>query len=106
MTPAKRGRGHTRQENEDKTLNIKYAVENLNKPLLIAHGEKDLAVPLDEAHNLYNWSDKEQTEFFVVNSTGHTFDITHPFGESNEKFEKLLEKTNNFFKFNLIHKNK
>ncbi len=45
--------------NKDK-LNIKKAVKNLNKPLLIVHGEQDLAVPVDEAEEIYEWADKEK----------------------------------------------
>lgn len=85
------------EENKDGSLNLKNAVQNLNKPLLIAHGEQDLAVPVDEADTLYEWADKSQTELFKINKTGHTFDAKHPFEGSNEKLENLLQKTHSFF---------
>ncbi|MFA5804528.1 MAG: alpha/beta fold hydrolase [Melioribacteraceae bacterium] len=85
------------ENNSKNTLNIENALKNLNRPLLIAHGEQDLAVPISEAEQLYNWSDKSKTEFYKLFSTGHTFDIVHPFKGSSEKFEKLLDKTTNFF---------
>jgi pimeloyl-ACP methyl ester carboxylesterase len=83
--------------NKDEKLNLEKAVNNLNQPLLIAHGDQDLAVPKKEADQLYEWSNKERTELFILNNTGHTFDIKHPFEGSSEKFNKLLNATNIFF---------
>lgn len=85
------------ENNSNSSLNIENALKNLNRPLLITHGEQDLAVPIAEAEQLYNWSDKSRTEFYKLFSTGHTFDIVHPFNGTSEKFEKLLDKTTNFF---------
>jgi len=85
------------ENNSNSSLNIENALKNLNIPLLIAHGEQDLAVPIAEAEQLYKWSDKSRTEFYKLFSTGHTFDIVHPFNGTSEKFDKLLDKTTNFF---------
>jgi pimeloyl-ACP methyl ester carboxylesterase len=83
--------------NRDNSLSIEKAARNLNKPLLIAHGEIDLTVPVKEGEVIYNWSDKNQSELFVVKSAGHTFDIVHPFEGSNQKFNSILNKTKDFF---------
>ncbi|MBT8385830.1 MAG: prolyl oligopeptidase family serine peptidase, partial [Ignavibacteria bacterium] len=88
-------------ENNSDKLNIKSAVENLKKPLLIIHGENDLAVPINEAKQLLNWADKNNSEFFKIDKAGHTYDIKHPFEGSNPKFERVLEKTEKFFMTNL-----
>lgn len=88
------------EENKNDLLNIQRAVKELNKPLLIAHGDQDLAVPIKEAEQLFEWSDKEKTEFFKLKKTGHTFDIKHPFEGTTDKFENLLEKTDEFFRSN------
>ena len=85
------------ENNLNSSLSIENALKNLNRPLLIAHGEQDLAVPIAEAEQLYGWADKSKTEFYKLFSTGHTFDIVHPFNGTSEKFEKLLDKTTNFF---------
>ncbi len=85
------------EKNKDGKLNLERAVKNLNKPLMIAHGDQDLAVSKKEADQLYEWSNKEMTQLFILNNTGHTFDIKHPFEGSSEKFDKLLSATNNFF---------
>ena len=89
------------EHNKDGSLNIKNAVKNLNKPLLIVHGENDLAVPVDEAKNLYKWSEKKNTQLCLISKAGHTFDMKHPFEGSNNKFDKVLDKTLKFFQTNL-----
>jgi len=89
------------EENKKDKLNIENAVRDLKKPLLIVHGEQDLAVPVKEAEKLYSYSDKELSELFIVPAAGHTFDIKHPFEGTNEKFESILEKTYQFFNQNL-----
>ena len=89
------------EQNINDRLNIEKAVRELNKPLLIAHGEKDLAVSFDEGEKLFEWADKRLTEFYPIENTGHTFDIQHPFKGSNNKFDALLNKTTEFFKRNL-----
>jgi uncharacterized protein len=86
------------ESNKNDSLSIEHAVRNLNKPLLIAQGDIDLTVPIKEGKNIYQWSNKDQSELFIVKSAGHTFDIVHPFEGSNKKFNSLLNKTNQFFK--------
>jgi pimeloyl-ACP methyl ester carboxylesterase len=85
------------EQNKDGLLNIQKAVASLYRPLFIAHGDQDLAVPIKEAEDLYSWSQKSKTEFYKIIGAGHTFDIKHPFEGSNLKFDKLLDKTYEFF---------
>lgn len=85
------------EKNEDNLLNLENAAKNLNKPLLILHGEQDLAVPIKEAEQIYNWSNREISEFHKISATGHTFEVTHPFEGSNPKLDFVLEKTMKFF---------
>lgn len=89
------------EKNSDDFLNIQKAVSQFNRPLLIVHGNQDMVVPVKEAMQLYEWSNKTKTEFFKIYGTGHTFDVVHPFNGSNEKFERVLETTFNFFQNNL-----
>ena len=86
------------ENNKDTTLNVKQALNNLNKHLLIAHGEQDLTVPVEEANMLYDWSNKKLTEKYFIPAVGHTYDIKHPFEGSNPRFDALLERTKTFFK--------
>ena len=89
------------EKNKADKLNIKKAVRDLKKPLLIVHGKEDLAVPVEEAETLYSFADKQITELFLVPSTGHTFNIKHPFEGTNKEFETILAKTYQFFNQNL-----
>jgi len=89
------------EDNKNTTLNVEQALNNLNKPLLIAHGEQDLTVPIEEANLLYDWSNKKLTEKYFIPAIGHTYDIKHPFEGSNPKFDALLERTKTFFNSNL-----
>jgi len=86
------------EKNKSGSLNIENAVRNLDKPLLIVQGENDLAVPKAEAEKLYTWSNQKFTEYLLVPSTGHTFDMKHPSEGSNQKFDSVLKATSNFFK--------
>ncbi|MDH7603317.1 MAG: prolyl oligopeptidase family serine peptidase [Melioribacter sp.] len=89
------------EKNSDDFLNIQKAISQFNRPILIVHGNQDMVVPVKEAMQLYEWSDKTKTEFFKIYGTGHTFDIVHPFNGSNDKFERVLETTLYFFQNNL-----
>ena len=89
------------EKNGNNSLNLEKAVRELGRPLLIAHGEQDMAVPIKEAEQLHEWSNKNITEFHRISSVGHTFNMKHPFEGSNSKFEELLEITKNFFINNL-----
>jgi len=89
------------ENNLENRLNIEKSLNNFNKPLLMIHGEKDLAVPVAEAETLYSWSDVNKTELVIIPKTGHTFEVKHPFEGSNEKFDLVLSKTADFFKKHL-----
>jgi len=89
------------ENNKRGILNLERAVKELNRPLLIIHGDQDLSVRIEEAEQIYEWSDKSKTEYLKIMKSGHTFDIKHPFEGSNEKFERVLETTNKFFQSTL-----
>jgi dipeptidyl aminopeptidase/acylaminoacyl peptidase len=89
------------EKNKNSSMDFVSASHNLEKPWLIIHGEQDLAVPVKEAQQLYNWSNKNLTDLMIFPSTGHTYDIVHPFQGSNAKFERVLESTAKFFSNNL-----
>lgn len=86
------------EKNKNGKLNLEKAVKNINKPLLIVHGEQDLTVKIDEAEQIYNWANPDLTEIYRVPAAGHTFNIVHPFNGSNDKFDSVLEVTYNFFR--------
>ncbi|MBK9099437.1 MAG: alpha/beta fold hydrolase [bacterium] len=85
------------ENNKNDLLNLEKAAKNLNKPMLIIHGEQDLSVKIEESEQIYSWSNKGLTKIYKIKATGHTFDVTHPFEKSNPKFDSVLEKTFEFF---------
>ena len=89
------------EQNKNGKLSLKKAAGELNKPLLILHGEQDLAVKVDEGKEIFSWANKELVDFYSIKATGHTFDIKHPFEGSNPKFDFVLNKTEEFFTKNL-----
>jgi pimeloyl-ACP methyl ester carboxylesterase len=89
------------EKNKNSSQDFVSASHNLEIPWLIIHGEQDLAVPAKEAEQLYIWSNKNFAKLLELPSTGHTFDIVHPFQGSNAKFEKVLDATSKFFRNNL-----
>ena len=56
-------------------LNIETAMRSLTIPILICHGTLDTAVPIEKAHDLYNW--QPSSILFTVESD-HVFGRTHP----------------------------
>jgi uncharacterized protein len=86
------------ESNKNDLQNFESAIKNLNKPLLIVHGEQDLTVPISEGEQLFNWSSKRITEFEIIPGSGHTFDIVHPFNGSNKKFDLVISKTEEFLR--------
>ena len=84
------------EQNKETTLNIKSVLERNEKPYLIIQGEQDLAVKVPEAENLKKWTG-ENSEYYLIPATGHTFDVVHPFQKTTENFEKVLNKTSKFF---------
>ncbi|MCX8010863.1 MAG: alpha/beta hydrolase, partial [Ignavibacteria bacterium] len=88
-------------ENNKERFDLLKRISNLKIPLLIVHGTQDMTVPLSEARALYSASNKENSELFIVENTGHTFGAVHPFTGTNPSLEMAIDKTLNFFKRNL-----
>lgn len=87
---------------KDNLLNLENAVHDLNRPLMIAHGEQDLSVKPSEAEQLFEWADKNLTELHLIPKTGHTFGIVHPFAGTTSEFDLLLDLTDSFFARSLL----
>lgn len=83
-------------------FDILKAVSEMKKQLLIIHGREDLAVKYTDAEAIFNSSNKKLTEFHILDNTGHTFGIEHPFKGSTPHFEEVIRLTEGFFKKTLI----
>lgn len=83
------------EQNKDR-FNLLNCISKINLPILIVHGDQDLTVPLGEAYQLYEASNKNFTELVVIPSAGHTFNIVHPYAGSNPQFEQVKARTIDF----------
>ncbi|MCB0477514.1 MAG: alpha/beta hydrolase [Crocinitomicaceae bacterium] len=73
------------QENMDQ-LNIQSAARKIHIPWLIVHGDQDLAVTLDNAERLKDWSN---ADLQIIKGANHTFNTAHPF--EAKVFEKQTQ---------------
>ncbi|MBE2255446.1 MAG: alpha/beta fold hydrolase [Ignavibacteria bacterium] len=78
-------------ENNREALSIETAAEKINIPWLIIHGTEDLAVDYSNAENLKSHNNKETSELILIEKTGHTFGISHPFSGSNQIFDSVID---------------
>ncbi len=79
----------------------KYApnkcVLQLDIPILFVHGKQDITVRYKESEGLYKLVINKESKLHLVENTGHTFGITHPFKQTTETFEEVLNTTISFF---------
>lgn len=85
-------------ENNTEKLDIVKAMSKINIPKLIIHGVEDVSVKCSEAETLYQNSNKNNTELLLIENTGHTFGVVHPFAGTTEAFETVIKKTKEFLK--------
>jgi len=77
---------------DTKDISPKDSIKDINKPVLIIHGEKDSQIPVNEAYILNNANKK--TELWIVENADHG----ETYGLNKEEYEKrVLE----FFEKNL-----
>jgi uncharacterized protein len=88
-------------ENNFDRLNIIGAVKKIKKPFLIVHGKEDQSVKVKEALEIYENADKKYSKILLIENTGHTFGVEHPFNGTTNAFEKVIEKMIDFIKNNL-----
>ncbi len=66
--------------NEER-LNIQKAVEQINIPQLVIHGDKDSSIPIDEAHKIHSWNSKSILK--IIENADHVFNVSHPWEKEN-----------------------
>jgi dienelactone hydrolase len=83
--------------NNAERLNIQKAIGSLSIPVLICHGTKDEAVPVEKAYLLKQA--KQDATLFLVESD-HVFGRKHPWTENNlpQPMQEVVDKTIDFFK--------
>ena len=89
------------EQNYEK-LNLSGAMKKIKIPTLIVHGKEDLAVKYTDALALYENSNKHSTELYIIEHTGHTYGIEHPFKKTTGAFENVIKKSIEFLNKNMI----
>lgn len=81
-------------------LYIQSAVKRMDKPFLILHGAEDVVVPIADAKNLLEWSQKGQLK--IIDQADHVFGGKHPYTETKlpKPFEILVDNSVDFVKSN------
>lgn len=71
---------------------IEKAIKELKTPILILHGEKDEAVPMENSQSLYSWSKNNhpKNKLEIIKDASHTFNTKHPFTGPTPALDKLI----------------
>ena len=70
----------------EKYLDIQNAINSLNQPVLLIHGDKDDAVKMEESKKLHKLCSTSKLE--IINDANHVFNAKHPW--TNSKLPKAL----------------
>lgn len=81
-------------------LDVVRAAARVQVPWLIAHGTADESVPVDAAHTLH--AANRASTLMLVEDTGHTFGIKHPWSGSSKAFDRLYQATIEWFGRHLV----
>lgn len=75
------------------TWNMQTAVKNLGLPVLVIHGGADESVSTRHGQDIYRWAaaSGSPARYIEIGSTGHTFGATHPFTETTEALESVIQ---------------
>ena len=87
-------------ENNRDLFHLPSAISELSRPALIVHGLQDVTVPVREAEELIEADNNNILQVYIIEKTGHTFGIAHPFKRSSPYLERAINKTFEFFELN------
>ena len=87
------------QANRD-AYDIPRAVQKLDVPLFLVHGNADVSVKPREAEQLYAVADKSRTELILLDHVGHMYGAKHPF-KTNTTIDHITEITARWFHLHL-----
>jgi len=83
--------------NNQDLFNLPNTIAGLNTPVLLIHGRQDVTVPLKEAEMLIKADRNNIITTEIIEKTGHTYGIEHPFQGTTPALEKAINKTIEFF---------
>lgn len=90
---------------EDRTENFNEecvieALSTYKNPYLVVHADKDLIIKKIEKERLISAQTNNNGSLFVIEATGHTFSVGHPFTGSNKHLSLALQETIKFLNSN------
>ncbi len=85
------------QINARKKLHVLEAAKNLEKPLLVLHGQDDETVPYFEAEQINIFAQPDTSRLMLIPGGTHTFGAKHPFEGSTPALDQAIEATSAFF---------
>lgn len=79
-------------------FSIQKAIENLNIPILILHGDEDEAVHVNAARLLDEWAENSRLE--IIEGSDHSFGAKHPWDQEElpKEMKQVVEKSITFVK--------
>ncbi len=80
---------------------LKAAVQRLQCPMLLIHGNADVSVRPKEAEELYAVANKSKTELILLDQVGHMYGSTSPFLKTDTTIEHIIDITAQWFHRNL-----
>lgn len=81
----------------DGGLNIEKATREMEKPVCVLHGTADLAVEVQDAHNIASWAGDQLDGLHILEGAGHTFGARHPFADNDHHMDEVWDHTLAFF---------
>ncbi|MEX0647618.1 MAG: alpha/beta fold hydrolase [Balneolaceae bacterium] len=86
------------REHADRLMAIKR-VQELYIPSLFIAGKNDESVPFRDSQELFRKSPADEKEIRLIENTGHTFGVSHPFEEQDfpAPFAEVLDHTEGWF---------
>ncbi len=79
---------------EADNMDVLEYVKKIDAPIASFHGANDNIVSIEDSKKVQSLSKNEKSELFVIDDTGHIFDI---FSGSLDKYEELSNKTVKWF---------
>ncbi len=87
----------------DTEWNIETAIKSLDTKILILHGEKDEAVPVEHSQTLHKWTVEGglNAELQIIPNATHTYNTKHPFEGTSNELNNMLTIVTGWIKKNL-----
>jgi pimeloyl-ACP methyl ester carboxylesterase len=85
------------KSNEER-LNIRKAVEKIEIPQLVIHGDNDTSISINEGYKIHSWNSESKLE--IIENADHVFNVSHPWKEKqlSKEFQKVTDICTAFLK--------